>query len=93
MAAAAQLTGLCWCAQDPANEKYRRIKLSNAAFQSKVASIQGSMDFLSQLGFETVSEGGEQFLMLSQDKASVPAMHTAGAEINSALTNPFFGML
>lgn len=79
--------------QDPANEKFRRIKLSNAAFQSKVASVQGSLDFLGQLGFETVSEGGEQLLVMGQDKASVPAMQTAGAELNSALTNPFFGML
>ena len=83
----------CHHAQDPAAEKFRRIKVSNATFHIKVASVPGALDFLQVLGFESVSESGEQFLVMGQDKASMPAMNTAGAELQSALTNPFFGVL
>ena len=79
--------------QDPASDKFRRIKLGNATFSAKVGSVAGAVDFLQLLGFEAVSEGGEQLLVMPQSRATVPALQTAGAELNNALTNPFFGVL
>ncbi len=38
-------------ARAPAEEKYRRIRLSNAAFQQRVASIDGGLRFLNLVGF------------------------------------------
>ena len=34
-----------------------------------------------------------EFLVMPQDKVSVPVLNAAGAELNSALSNPFFGVL
>ena len=86
------LRGLCLL-QDPANDKFRRIKLSNAKFSQTVGGVPGSLDFLQLLGFEPVSEGGEQLLVMPESKATVPALQAAGAELTNACTNPFFGVL
>ncbi|KAK9791864.1 hypothetical protein WJX73_008748 [Symbiochloris irregularis] len=81
-------------AQNPAEEKFRRIRLSNAAFQTRVGSVTGGIDFLKTLGFDLVSEAdGSQALFLPQDKATRDVLNVAGAELNSAMTNPYFGML
>lgn len=37
-------------------------------------------------------EGGE-FLEMPADSVNVETLHVAGAELNNALTNPFFGVL
>lgn len=77
--------------QDPDEEKYRKIRLSNAAFQARVSSVEGSLRFLELLGFQK-DEGGE-FLVMPRDKVSVETLNAAGGELNNALTNPFFGAL
>lgn len=41
---------------NPSEEKFRKIRLSNAAFQTRVGSITGSFDFLTKIGFQ-VSRG------------------------------------
>lgn len=38
--------------KNPGEEKYRRIRLSNKAFQERVASLEGANDFLRGCGFE-----------------------------------------
>ncbi len=38
--------------QTPGEDKFRRIKLSNAAFQSKVASLPSSLTFFELIGFQ-----------------------------------------
>ncbi|KAK9839907.1 hypothetical protein WJX74_000208 [Apatococcus lobatus] len=78
-------------AQHPGEEKYRQLKLSSAAFQSKVASVNGSLQFLNLCGFKQ----NEAADALHMDAASMKQdlLTVAGAELNSALTNPFFGML
>lgn len=80
--------------QNPAEEKFRKIKLSNAAFQSRIGTVTGGTDFLQVLGFESISDAdGSQALFLPQDKATRDMLNAAGSELNSALTNPFFGLL
>lgn len=76
-------------AANPQEPKFRSIKLSNAAFQQRVAAVPGSLDFLQLCGFKMSSEA------LTMEEADVqPAvLQAAGAEINNALTNPFFGAL
>ncbi len=78
-------------AQNPGEDKYRQLKLTSAAFQSKVSAVDGSLQFLELCGFKKNAAGD----MLQMDAAAVnPELLTAaGAELNSALTNPFFGML
>lgn len=74
--------------KDPDDEKFRVIKLSNGAFQKRVAAVKGEA-FLERIGF--VNDG--ETLKLPRDKVDKVLFNLAGAEINSALTNPFFGVL
>lgn len=78
-------------AKNPQDQKFRRIKLTNAAFVQKVASVEGSIDFLEGCGFS----GGldPDFLILEDDKVDLEIMDVAGSVINNAMTNPFFGAL
>ena len=41
--------------QNPSEEKFRRINLTNAAIQSRVASLPSSMAFFELLGFQVNS--------------------------------------
>ena len=77
--------------QDPQEEKFRRIRLSNAAFQNRVGSVPGALDFLKLLGFQSDTDG--TFLIMPGNKADVESLNAAGQELHNALTNPFFGAL
>lgn len=74
--------------KNPDEEKFRVIKRSNAAFQKRVDAAGGT-PFLRRVGFE---DDGET-LTLPRDKVDATLINLAGAEINNALTNPFFGVL
>eukprot|EP00879_Flechtneria_rotunda_P025672 GHRR01027306.1.p1 GENE.GHRR01027306.1~~GHRR01027306.1.p1 ORF type:complete len:186 (+),score=60.47 GHRR01027306.1:425-982(+) len=76
-------------ARAPNEDKFRRINTSNAAFQSRVGAVPGSVDFLKHVGFQ--EEDG--VLVLPRDQVNMEVLNSAGAEINNALTNPFFGVL
>lgn len=39
-------------ARSPDEDKFRSINVENAAFQSRVAAVQGSIDFLKHVGFQ-----------------------------------------
>ena len=75
--------------QDPKEEKYRKIRLSNAAFQARVGSLNGALKFLELVGFQ--QEG--DFLVMAAEKASANTLNAAGGELTNACNNPFFGML
>ena len=75
----------------PAEDKYRRIRLSNATFQQRVGGVTGGIAFLQLVGFERDAAG--EFLVMPPEKVSLPLLNAAGAELNSALSNPFFGVL
>ncbi|KAF2944940.1 hypothetical protein DAI22_02g180700 [Oryza sativa Japonica Group] len=77
-------------AKNPDEEKFRKIRLSNATFQ-RVGNLHGGIEFLQLCGFEKLE--GNEFLFLARDKVDKAVLNTAGAELNSAITNPFFGVL
>uniref|UniRef100_A0A0E0G700 C2H2-type domain-containing protein n=1 Tax=Oryza nivara TaxID=4536 RepID=A0A0E0G700_ORYNI len=78
-------------AKNPDEEKFRKIRLSNATFQERVGNLHGGIEFLQLCGFEKLE--GNEFLFLARDKVDKAVLNTAGAELNSAITNPFFGVL
>lgn len=59
--------------------------------QERVGSLKGGIHFLELCGFQK-DEGGES-LVIARDKVDVMLLNTAGAELNSAIVNPFFGVL
>ncbi|KAG7995470.1 hypothetical protein I3843_01G111200 [Carya illinoinensis] len=78
-------------ARNPDEEKFRKIRLSNQSFQERVGAFSGGIEFLELCGFEKI-EGGE-FLFLPRDKVDMAVLNSAGAELDSAIKNPFFGVL
>ncbi|CAM0951788.1 unnamed protein product [Alopecurus aequalis] len=76
--------------KSPEEEKFRKIRLSNATFQERVGNL-GGVQFLELCGFEKLE--GNEFLFLARDKVDKAILNTAGSELNSAITNPFFGVL
>eukprot|EP00252_Welwitschia_mirabilis_P027767 TRINITY_DN9626_c0_g2_i1.p1 TRINITY_DN9626_c0_g2~~TRINITY_DN9626_c0_g2_i1.p1 ORF type:complete len:418 (+),score=106.11 TRINITY_DN9626_c0_g2_i1:251-1504(+) len=78
-------------ARNPNEEKFRKIRLGNPSFQERVGNIKEGIEFLELCGF-TKDEGCE-FLVLPQDKVDLIILNSAGEELNSAITNPFFGVL
>ncbi|XP_076887011.1 uncharacterized protein LOC143537021 [Bidens hawaiensis] len=77
-------------ATKPDEEKFRKIRLSNAAFQDRVGKLEGGIKFLELCGFEKVE--GDEFLFLARDKIDRAVLNTTGTELNSAINNPFFGV-
>ncbi|KAJ7527175.1 hypothetical protein O6H91_16G040200 [Diphasiastrum complanatum] len=75
----------------PSEEKFRKIRLTNASFQERVGNIEGGIRFLELCGFERDETG--EFIILSHGKIDLILLNTAGAELNSAISNPFFGVL
>ena len=78
-------------AKAPEEEKFRVIKLTNAAFQKRVDAVVGGRAFLETFGFEPDEAAGT--LTLPFEKVDRTLLQMAGAEIDGALTNPFFGVL
>jgi len=78
-------------AQAPDEEKYRRIRLTNATFQQRVASIDGGVRFLNIVGF--VADASGEFLDIPRSSVNIAVLNAAGAELHNALENPFFGVL
>jgi UBX domain-containing protein 1/4 len=75
--------------QHPDEEKYRKIKLSNAAFQSRVGSVEGSLEFLDLVGFHADASGDH--IELPRDQVNLELLNETGGLLNGAITNPFFG--
>ncbi|XP_009374567.2 UBX domain-containing protein 4 isoform X1 [Pyrus x bretschneideri] len=78
-------------AKNPNEEKFRKIRLTNPSFQERVGSLKGGVKFLELCEFERM-EGGE-FLFLPRDKVDMAVLNSAGSELDSAIKNPFFGVL
>ncbi|KAB1210183.1 UBX domain-containing protein 1 [Morella rubra] len=73
---------------EPMRECLRTIKRNH---QDRVGNLKGGIEFLELCGFEG-TEGGN-FLCLPREKVDMAALYTAGSELKSAMTNPFFGVL
>ncbi|GLU01543.1 hypothetical protein SLE2022_188490 [Rubroshorea leprosula] len=78
-------------AKNPDEEKFRKIRLTNQTFQDRVGALKGGIEFLELCGFEKVED--DEFLFLSRDKVDMAVLNSAGSELNSAINNPFFGVL
>ncbi|CAI5470723.1 unnamed protein product [Closterium sp. Yama58-4] len=78
-------------AHRPTEEKFRRIRLANAAFQNRVAVFPEAFEFLQLCGFE--KDAQEEHLVMPAEKAIPEVLNVAGAELHSAISNPFFGVL
>ncbi|PKI64813.1 hypothetical protein CRG98_014809 [Punica granatum] len=78
-------------ARNPEVEKFRRIRLSNPVFQERVGALEGGVEFLELCGFRKTE--GLEFLFLPRDKVDMGVLHSAGSQLKSALTNPYFGLL
>nr|GEW13424.1 xyloglucan endotransglucosylase/hydrolase protein 2-like [Tanacetum cinerariifolium] len=78
-------------ARDPDVDRFRKIRLSNPAFKERVGIFKQGIKFLELCGFERV-EGGK-YLFLPRDKFEMAVFRSAGNELQSAITNPFFGLL
>ncbi|KAE9592110.1 putative PUB domain-containing protein [Lupinus albus] len=76
-------------AKNPDEEKYRKIRLSNPVFQERIGSLKDGMKFLELCGFERRGD----FLYLPYQKVDITLLNSAGFVLNSASTNPFFGIL
>eukprot|EP00262_Sarcandra_glabra_P002400 TRINITY_DN12704_c0_g2_i1.p1 TRINITY_DN12704_c0_g2~~TRINITY_DN12704_c0_g2_i1.p1 ORF type:complete len:414 (+),score=92.37 TRINITY_DN12704_c0_g2_i1:125-1366(+) len=77
--------------KNPDEEKFRKIRLNNPSFQERAGSLKGGIEFLELCGFQKIE--GDEFLFLPRDKVDVALLHSAGSELNSAIVNPFFGVL
>ncbi|KAL5562119.1 hypothetical protein UlMin_031866 [Ulmus minor] len=77
-------------ARNPDEEKFRKIRMSNPLFQDRIGSLQGGVEFLKLCGFERTQ--GEEFLYLPRDMVDMAVLNSAGSELKSAITNPFFGL-
>ena len=75
----------------PQEAKYRRVRLSNAAIQQRVVKYTGSVEFLQLCGFVECKRDDED--VLEMEEADRLVLETAAENLNSALTNPFFGAL
>ncbi|KAJ3675721.1 hypothetical protein LUZ60_004763 [Juncus effusus] len=77
--------------KNPNEEKFRKIRLNNPSFQERVGGLHGGIEFLELCGFEKIENG--EFLFLEREKVDSVILNTAGSELNSAISNPFFGVL
>ncbi|XP_062192049.1 uncharacterized protein LOC133895615 isoform X2 [Phragmites australis] len=77
--------------KNPAEEKFRRIRLSNPVFKDRVGSLPGGVEFLELCGFQRLSASG--YLAMPRDKVDMALLNAAGVEVVSAMENPYFGLL
>ncbi|KAL0918714.1 hypothetical protein M5K25_010737 [Dendrobium thyrsiflorum] len=85
------LTYVANVVRNPDNEKYRKIRLSNPLFQDRVAKFKEGVEFLELCGFHKLEDN--EFLYMPRNKVEMAILNSAGLALNSALTNPYFGML
>ncbi|KAI7726139.1 hypothetical protein M8C21_008623, partial [Ambrosia artemisiifolia] len=78
-------------ARDPDEDKFRKIRMSNPAFKERVGIYEQGVKFLELCGFERV-EGGK-YLVLPRERYDMAVFKSAGNILQSAITNPFFGLL
>jgi UBX domain-containing protein 1/4 len=71
--------------------KCHELFMGSGLKQDRVGSLQGGIEFLEICGFEKIENG--EFLFLTREKVNSAVLNTAGSELNSAISNPFFGVL
>ncbi|KAH7482483.1 hypothetical protein PRIC1_006874 [Phytophthora ramorum] len=63
--------------KNPREEKFRKIRLSNAAIQSKLVAVPGAVDILAEAGFSRMELDGEVYLMLTADAFQAEQVQSA----------------
>lgn len=76
---------------NPNEEKFRRIRLTNPAVQQRVVAFTGAVEFLEVCGFRKDASG--EGLEMPAEAVDRLVLEVAVENLNSALTNPFFGAL
>lgn len=59
--------------------------------QNKVGRLRGGIEFLELCGFERIEE--DKYFFLPRDKVNLDVLNSAGLQIKSAMSNPFFAVL
>lgn len=82
-------------AMRPEDPKYRSIRLTNAAVQSRIGKFPETVDFLHLCGFVPSDSNDDDgtILHLPVEKSDKSILEAAAENLNSALTNPYFGVL
>ncbi|KAJ0412006.1 hypothetical protein ATCC90586_004552 [Pythium insidiosum] len=63
--------------QNPQEDKYRRVRLSNANIQAKLVNVRGAVELLLESGFVQRQEDGETFLVMDADQVSTSRIQSA----------------
>jgi hypothetical protein len=77
---------------DPDNEKFRKLRLSNSAIQNKVVQ-HGGLDFLKLCNFKQSGDDRSGELSMERNEVDINCLWTAISELNDAMDNPYFGLL
>ncbi|KAL9813654.1 putative UBA-like superfamily, Ubiquitin-associated domain, PUB domain, PUB-like domain superfamily [Arabidopsis thaliana] len=78
-------------AKKPDEERYRRTRLTNRLFHERIGRYKEGIEFMELCGFKR--EEGSEFLSLSKRDSDINRLRDAAFLLNSASTNPFFGLL
>ncbi|CAA7058889.1 unnamed protein product [Microthlaspi erraticum] len=78
-------------AKNPDEEKYRRVRVTNRLFKERVGRYKEGIEFMELCGFKR--EAASEFLSLSTQDADISRLRDAAFQLQSAITNPFFGLL
>jgi UBX domain-containing protein 1/4 len=73
------------------NNEIDKFFVYEPTLQERVGNLHVGIEFLELCGFEKLE--GNEYLFLAREKVDKAILNTAGAELNSAITNPFFGVL
>ena len=68
--------------KNPTEEKFRKIKKTNKAFTSKVASQKGTIDFLEAIGWIETDLDGEEYYIYAGDDSAINGAIQALSEEN-----------
>ncbi|KAG6579968.1 PUB domain protein [Phytophthora cinnamomi] len=63
--------------KSPQEEKFRKVRLTNAAIQSKLVAVPGAIDILAEAGFIRMELDGEVYLMLTADAFQAESVQSA----------------
>mmetsp|Transcript_1523 Transcript_1523/g.4617 ORF Transcript_1523/g.4617 Transcript_1523/m.4617 type:complete len:747 (+) Transcript_1523:152-2392(+) len=83
-AVATLLTYVSNVADNPSNEKFRRIRLGNEALQRRLGRHRGGVDCVAAFGFVQQNVNGEQVMVISEQAARNPELKTIRDQLRTA---------
>ncbi|XP_047313523.1 uncharacterized protein LOC124916800 [Impatiens glandulifera] len=77
---------------NPDEARFRKIRIGNPVFQARIGNaVTLGIEFLELCGFERTKD--DKFLFLDDQKVDMKKLSMGEAVLNSAITNPFFGLV